>query len=246
VVILVTRGQSRAQHAGALLVRAGEIHIIPPGDPHGGRHMDDAEGWGLMFRPDALTAGWEDPTAPLLGPFTRVRSGCHPILQPLPAQRARMEHWLQLMQDELMRAEGTSPAALTSLLRLLLIDLERVAAPGPVAVPAALGLARAAVEFIEAHALEALSLAGVARALGRSSAHVAAAVRRETGQTVGEWILECRMAEARRRLRATDEHVDIIAERVGYGDVTHFIRLFRRVHGATPAAWRRRLHPHNA
>jgi AraC-like DNA-binding protein len=34
--------------------------------------------------------------------------------------------------------------------------------------------------------------------------------------------------------------VDIIAERVGYADVTHFIRLFRRVHGVTPAAWRRR------
>jgi len=48
------------------------------------------------------------------------------------------------------------------------------------------------------------------------------------------------MAEARWRLRGTDERVDIIAERVGYADVTHFIRLFRRVHGLTPAAWRRK------
>jgi AraC-like DNA-binding protein len=29
-----------------------------------------------------------------------------------------------------------------------------------------------------------------------------------------------------------------VAERVGYADVTHFIRLFRRTHGVTPAAWR--------
>ena len=64
-------------------------------------------------------------------------------------------------------------------------------------------------------------------------------MRKETGRTVGQWILEYRMAEARRRLRGTDEPVEVIAERVGYADVTHFIRLFRRTHGLTPAAWRR-------
>ena len=47
-----------------------------------------------------------------------------------------------------------------------------------------------------------------------------------------------RMAEARRRLLHSDEHVDIIAERVGYADPTHFIRMFRRTHGATPGRWR--------
>jgi AraC-like DNA-binding protein len=47
------------------------------------------------------------------------------------------------------------------------------------------------------------------------------------------------MAEARRRLRATDERVDAIATRVGYADVTHFIRQFRRAHGMTPSAWRK-------
>ena len=32
--------------------------------------------------------------------------------------------------------------------------------------------------------------------------------------------------------------VDVIAERVGYADATHFIRLFRRAHGVTPTAYR--------
>jgi AraC-like DNA-binding protein len=48
------------------------------------------------------------------------------------------------------------------------------------------------------------------------------------------------MAEARRRLLHTEELIEIIAERVGYADVTHFIRMFRRHHDdLTPAAWRR-------
>jgi AraC-like DNA-binding protein len=46
------------------------------------------------------------------------------------------------------------------------------------------------------------------------------------------------MAEARRLLSHTDEMVDVVAERVGYADSTHFIRMFRREHGTTPAAWR--------
>jgi AraC-like DNA-binding protein len=30
----------------------------------------------------------------------------------------------------------------------------------------------------------------------------------------------------------------VIAERVGYADPSHFVRLFRRHHGVTPAAFR--------
>ncbi len=63
-------------------------------------------------------------------------------------------------------------------------------------------------------------------------------LRRATGRTAHQWIIACRMAEARRRLLHSDELVDVIAERVGYRDPTQFIRMFRRHHGATPAAWR--------
>jgi AraC-like DNA-binding protein len=63
-------------------------------------------------------------------------------------------------------------------------------------------------------------------------------LRRATGRSAVQWIIAGRMAEARRRLLHTDEQVEIIAERVGYADPTHFIRLFRRDHNATPAAWR--------
>lgn len=75
---------------------------------------------------------------------------------------------------------------------------------------------------------------------GSNPAHVTTLVRRATGRPVQAWIIAGRLAEATRRLRHTDEIVDVIAERVGYADATHFIRLFRREHGITPAAWRSR------
>ncbi len=100
-----------------------------------------------------------------------------------------------------------------------------------------------ALGFIERHCFEPISLRDVAEAVHRSPAHVTTLVRRATGKPVQAWIIAGRLAEARRRLRQTDEHVDVIAERVGYADATHFIRLFRRAHGITPAAWRARETP---
>ncbi|NMO14530.1 helix-turn-helix transcriptional regulator [Pyxidicoccus fallax] len=239
VVMLVTRGESKIRHSGELVLHAGDVHLIPPGDAHRSGPAD-VEGWALAFHPEVL-GGAEGEGASRLGPLLRVRQGCHPVLRPTLTQRRRLARWMRLLAEETTRNDRGSEEARISLLRLVLIELERISAPTPVSEPPSVSLSRKALTYIEAHCLEPLSLAKVARELGRSPAHVAGLVRQETGRTVGEWILECRMAEARRRLRGTDERVDIIAERVGYADVTHFIRLFRRVHGVTPAAWRRRV-----
>jgi AraC-like DNA-binding protein len=231
------------RHTGDLVLRAGDVHLIPPGDPHGPGHLQEAEGRVLAFWPEALSqeeSGWGSERGLHLGPFLRVRSGCHPVLRPSASQRRRLEHWMRLIEEEAAGEERGRDEALGALLRLVLIELGRMEAPQSASELVGLSLARRALTYIEAHCLQPLSLTEVAAAVERSPTHVAGVVRRETGRTVGEWILEYRMAEARRRLRGTDERVDIIAERVGYADVTHFIRLFRRVHGVTPAAWRRR------
>ena len=70
--------------------------------------------------------------------------------------------------------------------------------------------------------------------VGRTPAHVTTALRRATGRTAVAWIVAGRMAEARRLLRS-DLAIDAIAARIGYADATHFIRMFRRMVGCTPA-----------
>ncbi len=241
-IVFVVRGLSRIRHAGELVLRAGDVHLIPPGDAHSAAQLEDMEGWALTFHPEAFPqedTSWGSHTGLKLGPLLRVRGGCHPVLRPNAVQSRRLEGWMRLMEQELQGNERSREEAVGALLRLVLIELERMSGPEEALDTAVQGLARQAIAHIEAHALEPLSLVQVARPLGRSVTHVASVVRKETGRTVGQWILEYRMAEARRRLRGTDEQVEVIAERVGYADVTHFIRLFRRTHGVTPAAWRR-------
>lgn len=231
VVLLLTQGVSRMRHAGELELRAGDVHLIPPGDAHGASHFEHVAGWALGFWPE------QSPHAFRL--FARVRHGCHPVLRPTVAQRRRLERWLQALSDESEVAAPGRAEALSALLQLVLVELGRMAPSAADAAPEASSLTRQVLEHVEQHALGPLALSDVARAVARTPAHVATVVRQETGRTVGEWILTLRMAEARRRLRTTDVAMDELARQVGYADVTHFIRSFRRVHGTTPARWRR-------
>ncbi|MFY3743520.1 helix-turn-helix domain-containing protein [Anaeromyxobacter sp. Red801] len=231
VVVLLTAGRSRVDHAGALELRPGDVHVIPPGDPHSSARFEGAQGWGIAF--------WPEQSGHSLRLFSQVRGGCHPVLRLPPAGRRRLERWLRALEDEAARREEGRDEALAALLRLVLLELVRASAATLHPGTEASSLARRALAFVEGSALRPLSLSDVARAVGRTPAHVATVVRSETGRTVGEWILAQRMAEARRRLRATDGSVEAIAGHVGYADVTHFIRQFRRVHGRTPAQWRR-------
>ena len=245
VVLLVLRGESSVRHRGHLRLHAGDVHLIPPGDPHRVEGGEDLEVWAVGFHPAALGSASE--AAQWLGPMLRVREGCHPVLRPTPAQRRRLLRWMRLLAEETSTSEPAASAAapadgraVRALLQLVLVELERIAVPVPVSAgTGAADVAKRALTWIERHCTEPISLTDVAAAVRRSAAHVEESVRAHTGRSVGEWILECRMAEARRRLQSTDERVDVIAERVGYRDVTHFIRLFRRHHGVTPAAWRR-------
>ncbi|GAB1539571.1 hypothetical protein NUACC21_22380 [Scytonema sp. NUACC21] len=93
--------------------------------------------------------------------------------------------------------------------------------------------------FIETHYQDSISLKDVAEAVGRSRAYLTNVIRRDTGKTVLAWIIEYRMAEARRLLKETNQSVEQITQAVGYSDKRHFSRLFLRLHGTTPQVWRR-------
>jgi AraC family transcriptional activator of pobA len=97
--------------------------------------------------------------------------------------------------------------------------------------------------FVEDHYRERVSLKDVARAVSLSSGHLTTVVRSKTGRTVGEWISERRLVQARRLLVETDLAVEEVGHRVGYNDPTYFVRTFRRAYGTTPLAWRRAGRP---
>jgi AraC-like DNA-binding protein len=133
-----------------------------------------------------------------------------------------------------------SPSAATAR-RLLTLITQEVAQGAWSSTPVERGrdIVAESLQYIERRCLEPLSLDRLGRDIGRSPAYLTAALKRATGRSAGWWITAGRMAEARRRLRYSMDTIGTIAKHVGYADPTHFIRVFQRMHGSTPAIWRR-------
>ena len=232
-----TAGTTTLEQRGHFTLQAGEVLLIPAGEPHRHLDMQRPEFWMLGFCPVCLLA--DEASAGLLTPFEHVRSGASAVVKIPEPRRAFLESLFRELRDESGREGGATPAVERSLLTLIISEVAR-AASWDQRSGASDSIVTEALRFIERNCLEPLSLRDVAAAVHRSSAHLTTAVRQATGRSVQEWIIAGRMGEARRRLLHTDEIVAVIAERVGYADPTHFIRLFRRAHGVTPAAWRTR------
>jgi AraC-like DNA-binding protein len=162
----------------------------------------------------------------------------------LEVPRSRRSAWdyaIRSIESELAsRQEGYRQAALAHL-TVLLIELARLARD-VVADLRRSGEPLLAEVFavIDRRHAESLSLRDVAGELGMTPGHLTTVVRRRTGRTVQEWIIERRMAEARELLAETDLPVAEIAGRVGITDPGYFSRLFSRAHGVSPREWRGR------
>jgi AraC family transcriptional regulator len=93
-------------------------------------------------------------------------------------------------------------------------------------------------EFIELNYHQSIRLKEVAQAVGYSSAYLTDLVRRLTGKTVNNWIIERRIVEASTLLLETNYSVDEIGLKVGYQNINHFYCQFRDYYQNTPRAWR--------
>lgn len=237
-------GELVADHRGRVELRAGDVHLIPAGDPHRIASAKAVELWGARLRSNELDG---ERFGPLLEPMASVAAGSLPrvaIPEPRRAFVAGLFAELAEVADEARHSARMRALRSESLVALLLAEIaEHAPSRAPLDASRssrASDVTTQALAFISANARSSISLTDVARAVRRSRSYTADAVRRETGRSVGDWITEVRLDDARRRLEETDELVEIVAERVGYADATHFGRMFKRRFGLAPRAWRTR------
>lgn len=96
-----------------------------------------------------------------------------------------------------------------------------------------------AIEFISDNYRSKISLKTVAQAVHLSPYRLAHLIKEHTGKTVVQMIHEMRIRHAERLLRQTDLKGETIAQDLGFGDHSYFIRHFRRLAGTTPRRYRR-------
>jgi len=99
-------------------------------------------------------------------------------------------------------------------------------------------LVRKVILAIDSDLTADLSLSAHAEALGVNASYLSALFRRETGQTLSDYVAHARMEQAVFLLNTTRMQVQTIAQHCGIQDVNYFTRLFKRVMGKTPTAYR--------
>jgi AraC-like DNA-binding protein len=101
---------------------------------------------------------------------------------------------------------------------------------------------RRAVEaalWIDAHAHEAVDLERAARAAGLSPFHFLRVFAGALGVTPHQYLVRSRLRHAARLLADQERSITDVALEVGFGDLSNFVRSFRRAAGVSPRTFRR-------
>ena len=199
----------------------GEVYVVAAGEVLDPEALGDIEGGvGVIFDPAAFGEDGRSPwptwrTHPLLFPFLHGQSGGLLRLELPKARRPKWNSAIESIETELAEShDGYQQAALAHL-TLLLIDLARLAGDvvGDLRRSGEPMLAEVFAVIDRRHG-ERLSLRE-----GRRGGYDARTPDYRggpsTGRTVQEWIIERRMAEARKLLTDNDISIQEVARRVG-------------------------------
>lgn len=96
-------------------------------------------------------------------------------------------------------------------------------------------------QFVHENHTRPIAQSEIAALLGLSPSRSAHVVRQLTGRTLAQLVHDARVQTASWLLTQTDLPLKEIIRRVGYTDLSHFHRTFRRKTGVTPAKYRRRF-----
>ena len=223
-------------------VTAGEILLMPAGTIHSIEVRHDFRMAAIHVHPQAFDSvavrrgreadmvgrlkGWKQPPLwrKVVAPDaygTLVRLAEEAVVEQnrkAPGRRALMD--------------GLATQAAVLLLRLML--LEQSAEASDQAVRPILMVQ----SWMDRHFAEECSLTGLAKMACLAPTYFAARFRQVIGVAPMTYVRDRRLEQARLLLERTNHPVKVVAWSVGYANVSHFDRAFRRATGLTPAAFR--------
>ena len=93
--------------------------------------------------------------------------------------------------------------------------------------------------LIDFHYSEYLSLSVIARALNVNASYLSSQFKKMTGSTVTEYINSTRIKHALPLLAQSNRSIEDIAASCGFDDMNYFARVFKKVQGISPSAYRK-------
>jgi len=94
--------------------------------------------------------------------------------------------------------------------------------------------------IIKERLLDGITLEEVARQLGQTPSAISHRLKRKFDMSFSDYVGRLRIEQAKALFRRTALKPAEVAQRVGIADLSNFARLFRKVEGMSPAAYRKR------
>lgn len=211
-------------------VCGGQGFINPPGVP--ARYRADMENpWRYAW------FGLEDADAE--GLFLRIGlSRDRPVFMLKNVQRIHPS--LQMLSDASGTADSRDLHALSRLFAVLGVLMEEAQplCATPDAAARQMRYVTEAADYLRGNHSRPVRIQEVADHLGLDRSYLGSLFHEITGLPMQQWLLRHRVARACELLRDASLQVADVARSVGYADPLQFSRMFHRIAGISPTAWR--------
>jgi AraC family transcriptional regulator len=217
------------------VIAPGGLFMLPGGVDFGVRLEGYLDSLHLYLRQQVI-----DEVA---GDCGMTGQGRPELVPRLGVQDPLIEQLALSVRDILEHNDRSAHMYVDYLARLLAAHLLRKHSSSAGAAAPVGGLSRAqverAIDYMESHLSEALTLADVANASGLSPSHFARRFKSATGAPPHQYLMSMRVERAKRLLLLQREPIAEIALECGFSHQEHLTRVFRRLTGMTPASFRR-------
>ncbi|WP_240941841.1 AraC family transcriptional regulator [Paenibacillus sp. HB172176] len=223
------RGWVRRNNERRYEVRKGEITVIPAGMPHEYGSSEE-EPWTIYWLhvkgelgPSFFEEEWNAAPVPLPVERSSEMIGLFDECFGLLSQGYSLEHVAYVSQ---------LACHLAGLIRL--IQTRRQAVPSP---RRQLDIEKA-IQYMTERLEDNVSLSELAAQAALSVPHFTQLFKKKTGYSPIDYYLRLKIQLAGQYLDLTDQSVKAIGARVGFQDPYYFSRLFKKIMGKSPSAYR--------
>ncbi|HHW01235.1 MAG TPA: response regulator [Thermoanaerobacterales bacterium] len=98
---------------------------------------------------------------------------------------------------------------------------------------------RTAKQYIQQNYMKPITLKEVSSVVGFNDSYFSSLFKKETGKNFMEYLLEVRMNRAKELLKETNLSIAGICEKIGYSDLKHFTKSFKKYTGLNPNEFRK-------
>jgi AraC-like DNA-binding protein len=228
--VIDSGGHASLSGRGQVEAGPGSLIFVNPGEVHDGRALGGRpRSWRMLYlEPAALVAARDD----VVEGATQAPDFAAPVFADERLRRAFDSAFGSATGRHKSSQEMVAETATLRLVALLAVNLSSKSRPDSASTVSI----RKTRDRIDADPAANLTLAGLAAESGTSRYQLLRAFARELGLTPHAYIVQQRLALARRLIRGGSALVDA-ASAAGFSDQSHLTRAFARQFGVTPARY---------